>query len=65
MIAKKGAVGRWTESTYEIVLNLRAQGMSLREIGEIFDVGPERIRQVVAKAKRRAGRLPICADNHP
>ena len=36
-----------------MVLNLRAEGLTLREIGERLDVGPERIRQIRNKALRK------------
>lgn len=49
---------RWTPAMMRAVLKLRAQGLTLAQIGERYGVGPERARQILflagkAEARRR------------
>jgi len=39
----------------KIMLDLRDQGLSFKELGKQFDLSPGRIRQLVEKAKRERG----------
>lgn len=35
------------------IVRLRAQGRTLREIGNLYDISQERTRQIIAKDERR------------
>jgi DNA-directed RNA polymerase sigma subunit (sigma70/sigma32) len=43
------------------VLEQRSQGRSLREVGEVLGLSPERIRQIEQRAKARVRELLLAA----
>lgn len=44
---------RQAEARERQIMKLHAQGWTLREIGDRFDISHERARQIIAKANRR------------
>jgi hypothetical protein len=49
----------------EEIVRLRSQGKTLAKIGDQFGIGPERVRQIVAKAERRAKRILTSTGEAP